>query len=678
MARPCGTILKGAGDVNERKGMNGRLPSRPGLGYTCVVRGSPRLPADRPPRYVLMSRLATVLLLISLSGCSGTSKIFNRFSEPDGYWLPLTVDLRLDPTVTDASLEYTDACGQRQALPIGERLTTSLRKDMGLVFQRIQIPPAAQQADGAVDVALGLKEADLFIPRQASKTYPATVIVGATIAYADAGGNVLYTKNLRTEAHGTVETEGQSCEVKGLGAVANEAVTMLTQGLKKHLGTSTKIREAAQHTHTNGQSTVSPSIPQVPAITPGVVATPVPTAPAPSASSQSASLAYRVMLREGQANERLESGEKVTMEVEVSNAGAIPAKDVVIRFSGTPVLVEQFANPVPVGDVHPNEVKRVVVSARMPATEAVRQGELVLSLEAANGASPVQKKFPIEWHPRHAISGVSSSDDVDRIPDIARGNERKKTVGIAIGIGDFRHPSLSMVPFAAHDAEIMADYFNKLSGIPSEHIQLLTDSHALKDDLIEVFEGWLPQQVEPGSEVMIFIAGRALVNPSTGAVSLIPHEADPSSPLRLVSLRRVHEALARLPIHRAVLIMDLTWTSSGPEPSADGKEPTWAAVPAALRGEKLLHIIGTSGHDQAHQYEEGRHGLFTYFLLKGLSGAADRDENGIVSVGELCGYVREHVTATATGTYQQAQHPTCVPSIHAGSKSAGVPLSRLR
>jgi hypothetical protein len=636
------------------------------------------VPADRPPRYVLMSRLAILLLLISLSGCSGTSKIFNRFSEPDGYWLPLTVDLRLDPTVTDASLEYTDACGQRQGLPIGERLTDSLRKDMGLVFQRIQVPPAAQKADGVVDVALGLKEADLFIPRQTSKTYPATVMVGAMISYTDADGNVLYTKNLRAEAHGTVETEGQSCEVKGLGAVANEAVTILTQGLKKHLGTSTKIREAAQHKNSNGPPTVASSVPPGAASTPRAVATPVPTAPSPSPGSPIASLAYRVMLREGQGNERLESGGKVTMEVEVSNTGAIPARDVVVRFSGTPVLVEQFANPVPVGDLQPNEIKRVVVSARMPPTEAVRQGELVLSVEATNGSSPVQKKFPLEWHPGHSQTGVSPVDDVDRIPDIARGHERKKTVGVAIGISSFRHPTLLPVPFAAHDAEIMADYFNKLSGIPSGHIQLLTDHHAMKDDFIEVFEEWLPKQVEPGSEVLIFIAGRALVNPSTGAVSLIPHEADPSSPLRLVSLRRVHEALSRLPIHRAVLMMDLTWTSSGAEPSADGKAPTWTVIPGALRGEKLIQIIATSGHEQAHQYEQGRHGLFTYFLLKGLGGAADRDENGVVAVGELCGYVQERVTVAATETYRQVQRPICIPPIQAASKSAGVPLSRFK
>ena len=652
------------------------MPSHLRLRYTSVVRGFPRPSADRPPSSILMSHLAVVVLLISLSGCSGASKIFNRFSEPDGYWLPLTVDLRLDPSVTNATLEYTDACGQRQTLPIGERLTTSLKKDMGLVFQRIQMPSAGQKADGAVDVALGLKETDLFIPRQTSKTYPATVIVGASISYTDAGGNVLYTKNLRAESHGTVETERQNCEVKGLGAVADEAVTLLTQGLKKHLGTSTKIRDAAQHKRPTGESTAASPVPPV-ATSGGTAAIPASPAPAPFPVSSNG-LVYRVILREGQANERLESGEKVTMEVEVSNTSMMIAREVVVRFSGTPVLVEQFANPVPVGDLQPNEMKRVVVSARMPPTESIRQGELILSVEAANGVTSVQKKFPIEWHPRHATLSMSPVDDVDRVPNTARGLERKKTVGIAIGVSTFRHATLSRVPFAAHDAEVMAEYFKQLSGIPSSHVQLLTDEHALKDDFIEVFEEWLPRQAEPGGEVLIFIASRALVNPSTGAVSFIPHEADPASPLRLMSLRRVHDALARLPIHRAVLMMDLTWTSSGGESPADGKEPMWDAVPAGLRGEKLVQIVGTSEHEQAHPYEEGRHGLFTYFLLKGLSGAADRDQNSMVVVGELCGYVREHVSVTAKEKYRQPQHPLCVPPLTAASKSAGMPLSQMK
>ncbi|MER3424243.1 MAG: hypothetical protein C4293_14490, partial [Nitrospiraceae bacterium] len=70
----------------------------------------------------------------------------------------------------------------------------------------------------------------------------------------------------------------------------------------------------------------------------------------------------------------------------------------------------------------------------------------------------------------------------------------------------------------------------------------------------------MPRQVDSGSEVFIFVAGRALLTPSTGAVSLIPYEADAASVQRLFSLRRLYDALARLPIRRAVLLLDLTLT----------------------------------------------------------------------------------------------------------------------
>jgi uncharacterized caspase-like protein len=48
-----------------------------------------------------------------------------------------------------------------------------------------------------------------------------------------------------------------------------------------------------------------------------------------------------------------------------------------------------------------------------------------------------------------------------------------------------------------------------------------------------------------------------------------------------------------------------------------------------------------------------QHGIFTYYLLKGLRGAADADKDGLVSVDEAYRYVTTHVPR-ATG---QEQHP---------------------
>ncbi len=51
----------------------------------------------------------TVMLAGSLAGCG---LLPTRGVDFEGYWLPLTVVVRFNPSVTDATLAYTDACQQ--------------------------------------------------------------------------------------------------------------------------------------------------------------------------------------------------------------------------------------------------------------------------------------------------------------------------------------------------------------------------------------------------------------------------------------------------------------------------------------------------------------------------------------------------------------------------------------
>ena len=53
------------------------------------------------------------------------------------------------------------------------------------------------------------------------------------------------------------------------------------------------------------------------------------------------------------------------------------------------------------------------------------------------------------------------------------------------------------------------------------------------------------------------------------------------------------------------------------------------------------------------QREGDGHGVFTYFLLKGLEGQADRDKNGLVTAGEIVEYVRSEVISAR----KDKQHP---------------------
>ena len=195
-------------------------------------------------RGVLSRRYCSMLLLSA--GCQFFAQ---RSGIPTNYNLPLTVLLRMDPSIAAATIEYRDACGQAATAPIHEALQTTTQKTPGAGVRtcsgwgpEIQ----ANAADGVVDVALGFREVNLFVPRKANKSYPATVTLGLDFSYTDQQGTVLHSKKLQSSATGEVEARADSCDISGLEAVAQEAITNLIQGMAQQLGTATKIREQAQ------------------------------------------------------------------------------------------------------------------------------------------------------------------------------------------------------------------------------------------------------------------------------------------------------------------------------------------------------------------------------------------------------------------------------------------------
>lgn len=652
------------------------------------------LPSLAIPVTRLMVRFTWGLLLLAwLTGCSGMTSRPWFGADNEGYWLPLRVNMKLDPSVTGASLEYQDACQQSATLLFGDRLKSALSREIGMVFEHVETnATAAKNApsevfDGEVQISLELKQVQLFVPRRETNSYPTAVTLGGTLTYVDANRDVLYTKKLKTEAKGTVNTDREQCEVRGLAGVATEAAITLAQGFKKHLGTSTQVKRAARLRKEGGRqlvagagvTTAGASGPaQAPAQS-QTQAQALPQAQPPSANPAGPpSISFRAMLKDESQDHVLEGGEQVTVKVEVKNNGTEVVKGVVVALSGSPSLTQMLTGRIPVGDLQPGESRRVEASGRVPPVSAVQQAELVVSVQAPSSAAgqPIPKKFIAALRPAKSQNIEVLSVDVDQIPAPVRGFERRTAVGIAIGVGSFRDTDVPGVKFAARDAEVMAEYLRTAGGIPARRVKLITDEHALKDDLAEVFEDWLPQQVEPGSLVVVFFSGRGVVDPATGAVSLLPHEGSPGTQSRAFSLRRLQAGLARLPVQQAVLLLDVTLMTPSAAVQSGTKDPV-LAPPVQVRG-KVLQLFGVSKVQEAHRYEHGKHGLFTYYLLKGLSGAADRDHNGFVALGELFDYARAQVSRTAKAEYENEQEPACIPALIPASKEWNLPLTRVK
>jgi hypothetical protein len=396
-----------------------------------------------------------------------------------------------------------------------------------------------------------------------------------------------------------------------------------------------------------------------------------------------ATVIFRAIVRDENRNQVLHTGEAVAIEIEVKNEGPGTARAVELSVTVTPSLIDRIPSVVSVGALQPGEVKHLTLDGKVGTVKDAVQAELMLMLRAGSPSVqlPSAKKFLVAVKPASATEVVMLPVDVDQLPKRTSILKQPKAVGIVIGVGRFRESGIARVKYAARDAAVMATYLKSIGGIPPKRVRTLVDTHALKSDLAEVLEEWLPAQVDPTTVVYVSVTGRGVVEATTGAVSMMLFDSTAKSSARLYSLRRLQESLAKLPIQAAVVMLDLS-LERAPGKEVPGKEAAGMIAPLweqeGSREEKIMWMVGNRTVREAHSYDPGRHGLFTYQLLKGLGGAADLNKDGTILAGELCTYTKWQVIKVAHEQYGNEQAALCLPRPGQGAAVRLQPVARFK
>jgi uncharacterized caspase-like protein len=170
--------------------------------------------------------------------------------------------------------------------------------------------------------------------------------------------------------------------------------------------------------------------------------------------------------------------------------------------------------------------------------------------------------------------------------------------------------------------------------------------------------------------VIVYFSGQALVAP-TGDVLLAPYDGSPTAAARLYPLKDIESAFARLKAKHAVFLFDGMVSRLRGGATTKTGSPRWE-----LGGGNVVGLIG--GNDFTKGVEDGqhRHGLFTYYLLKGLRGDADTNRNGLVTLGEVTDYARQKVAWAAKTRFNSDQHPQTFPVLKPEDKAASLVLSK--
>jgi len=233
-----------------------------------------------------------------------------------------------------------------------------------------------------------------------------------------------------------------------------------------------------------------------------------------------------------------------------------------------------------------------------------------------------------------------------------------QTYALLVGISKYAKPELSL-QFAEADASVFGKLLESPLGgsVPSGNVLLLTDDKATTAAVRNGFQDFLKRRAGKNDTVIILIAGHGTVEtPGSKNAFILTYDSDPqdlkSTALGMDDLQALfEEQLSK--VGRVLLFVDVckagtigtihnTTVASNVQQLGD------------IQGD-LFGLLASRPREVSLEGPEfgGGHGVFSYFVIKGLEGAADENKDGVVDADELIKYVSDQVPmATAN-----KQHP---------------------
>lgn len=384
----------------------------------------------------------------------------------------------------------------------------------------------------------------------------------------------------------------------------------------------------------------------------------------------------------------IEPGEVVDVTARIQNASQGPAEDVSaqVHFGEDVFAGPETRRSFNVGDLGPGEHRDVQFS--LVTSQQAESVPVRVDLEEGYGEFgsegvelPLAFDRPARQVTRVQVDGqepdvsVRPSDDltVDVEADVPPTDmDRPNAVAVVIGVRSYAAGGVPNVEYAQRDARLMREYLTRALGFSEENILPIDlEGRVTYAELRTLIRHRLPSYVtEETSEVFVYYSGHGA--PSTGEERhpfLVPSDTDPNlvSEDNAYRLDHFYEDLASLGAESVTVVLDACFTGQ----ARSGDMLIRQASPLVLSVENPLLAMGeatgflASGPEQvANWYPEKGHGMFTYFFLKGLQGAADLEGDGTVTVGEMRRYLTDEqggVPYWSRRLHQREQ----VPEVHA-------------
>ncbi len=218
----------------------------------------------------------------------------------------------------------------------------------------------------------------------------------------------------------------------------------------------------------------------------------------------------------------------------------------------------------------------------------------------------------------------------------------ENTYALIIGISNYKDPNIRKLNYTRMDAEGILKILTDPTkvGLKQDKIKVLLDEDATKFNIEDAISDWLFKNAGKDSTVFVYFAGHgSLEEDRTGtekeSTYLLPVDSIYGKFFATaISSSRFHELLSTIKSKKLVFFMD-SCHSGGVCSRKGARDVTvFDPYPKIADGEGRLVIAASQPEQQSFEDEKLGHGIFTHHLIEGLSGAADTNEDGYVTVTE--------------------------------------------
>ncbi|GAB5565953.1 MAG: hypothetical protein Wins2KO_30160 [Winogradskyella sp.] len=228
---------------------------------------------------------------------------------------------------------------------------------------------------------------------------------------------------------------------------------------------------------------------------------------------------------------------------------------------------------------------------------------------------------------------------------------------IIVGVSDYNENNLKL-NFADNDAALFKNYLKDIEGLENENISLLINKDAVALNIVQELKKQFKVS-EDGDVLYIYFAGHGDVVEDFGEKEGFLLAADANANQEyysggVVPLALLNKAINNLTQKGTKVILILDACRSG-FVFESGAVKNMGTIQAMF--ENSTKILSCAADELSYESPDIKHGYFTYYLVKGLSGKADDDEDQNIIYRELEDYLYDNVNTTVVKKHNKNQTP---------------------